>query len=144
MRLLLKAMLNNAPCAVEISGDVPDGVGAIYDSNARKILVRQGMPGPDIFRCLAQEMAHAHLDKGDYQRNMHAFTAYCTAYTLCQRYGVENKSFNFRSIPETIGAMDAQAIRQELGKIRDCANQISMDMSRILENRQKERSDNAR
>ena len=36
------------------------------------------------------------------------------------------------------------AIRQELGKIRDCANQISMDMSRILENRQKERSDNAR
>ena len=75
---------------------------------------------------------------------MHAFTAYCTAYTLCQRYGVENKSFNFRSIPETIGAMDAQAIRQELGKIRDCANQISMDMSRVLENRQKERSDNAR
>ena len=144
MRLLLKAMLNNAPCAVEISGDVPDGVGAIYDSNARKILVRQGMPGADIFRCLAQEMAHAHLDKGDYQRNMHAFTAYCTAYTLCQRYGVENKSFNFRSIPETIGAMDAQAIRQELGKIRDCANQISMDMSRILENRQKERSDDAR
>lgn len=144
MRLLLKAMLNNAPCPVEITENVPDGVGAIYNPNEHKILVRQGMNGPDIFRCLAQEMAHAHLDKGDYNRNTHAFTAYCAAYTLCQRYGVENKNFNFRNIPETIGSMDAQAIRQELGKVRETANQISMDMSKVLEKSQKERSDNAR
>lgn len=30
-------MLNNAPCVVEISEKVPDGVGAIYNSEERKI-----------------------------------------------------------------------------------------------------------
>ena len=145
MRLLLKAMLNNAPCVVEISEKVPDGVGAIYNSEERKIYVRQGMDGPDIFRCLAQELSHAHMDRDDnYTRSRNAFTAYCAAYTLCSRYGVDTKNFSFKTIPETIGNMEPQDVRNELGKVRDCANQISMDMSKILEKGQKERSSEAR
>lgn len=145
MRLLLKAMLNNAPCPVEISEKVPDGVGAIYNDQERKVYVRQGMDGPDIFRCLAQELSHAHMDRDDsYTRSNHAFTAYCAAYTLCSRYGVDTKSFSFKTIPETIGAMEAQDVRNELAKVRDCANQITMDMSKVLDKAQKERSGNAR
>ena len=145
MRLLLKAMLNNAPCPVEISEKVPNGVGALYNDQERKIYVRQGMEGQDIFRCLAQELSHAHMDRDDnYTRSNHAFTAYCSAYTLCSRYGVDTQNFSFKSIPETIGNMEAQDVRTELAKIRDCANQISMDMSKILEKGQKERSSEAR
>ena len=145
MRLLLKAMLNNAPCPVEISEKVPDGVGALYNDQERKIYVRQGMDGPDIFRCLAQELSHAHMDRDDnYTRSRHAFTAYCSAYTLCSRYGVDTKNFSFKTIPETMGNMESQDVRNELAKIRDCANQISMDMSKILEKGQKERSGEAR
>ena len=145
MRLLLKAMLNNAPCPVEISEKVPDGVGALYNDQERKIYVRQGMDGPDIFRCLAQELSHAHMDRDDnYTRSRHAFTAYCSAYTLCSRYGVDTKNFSFKTIPETMGNMESQDVRTELAKIRDCANQISMDMSKILEKGQKERSSEAR
>lgn len=145
MRLLLKAMLNNAPCPVEISEKVPDGVGALYNDQERKIYVRQGMDGPDIFRCLAQELSHAHMDRDDnYTRSRHAFTAYCSAYTLCSRYGVDTKNFSFKTIPETMGNMESQDVRTELAKIRDCANQISMDMSKVLEKGQKERSAEAR
>ena len=145
MRLLLKAMLNNAPCAVEISEKISDDVGAIYNSEERKIYVRQGMDGPDIFRCLAQELSHAHMDRGDnYTRSNHAFTACLAAYTLCSRYGVEARNFHFETIPEAIGAMEPQGVRGELEKVRDCANQISMDMYRILEKGQKERSGEAR
>ena len=145
MRLLLKAVIHNAPCAMELTENIPDGIGAVYDADAHKIFVRQGMDGPDIFRCLVQELSLAHLDKGPpYNRNEHAFTAYCSAYTLCKRYGVDTKSFRFHTIPETIGSMDAQAVRSELGKIRDCANQISLDMSRVLSRGQKDRSDHTR
>ena len=145
MRLLLKAMLNNAPCPVEINEKVPNGVGALYNDQERKIYVRQGMEGQDIFRCLAQELSHAHMDRDDnYTRSNHAFTAYCSAYTLCSRYGVDTQNFSFKSIPETIGNMEAQDVRTELAKIRDCANQISMDMSKVLEKGQKERSAEAR
>lgn len=145
MRMLLKSMTVNAPCALQVSENVPGGVNAFYNADDRKIYLRQGMDGPDIFRCLAQELTFAHLDKeGTYNRNQHAFTAYCSAYTLCKRYGVDTQNFNFQAIPEVIGKMDSQTIREELGKIRECANQISMDMNRFLERRQKERKENSR
>ncbi len=145
MRLLLKAMIRSAPCAVEITDGLPDGIGAIYDAHAHKILVRQGMDGADIFRCLSQELTHAQLDKGEaYNRNDSAFTAYCSAYTLCKRYGVDTKSFSFKTIPNALRTMGAQAIRNELAKVRECVNQISQDMSKLLGSRQKERPDAAR
>ena len=41
------------------------------------IFVRGGLEAPDLFRGLSQELAHAHLDKGDYKRSDNAFVAYC-------------------------------------------------------------------
>ena len=85
------------------------------------------------------------MDKGQhYNRANHAFTAYCCAYALCKRYGVDTKSFSFRNLPEAFAVMDAQGLRAELGKVRDCANQISMDMSRVLNRSQKDRGEGAR
>ena len=55
-----------------------------------------------------------------------------------------NGSAEIVTIPETIGNMEPQDVRNELGKVRDCANQISMDMSKVLEKGQKERSAEAR
>ncbi len=144
MRLLLKAMLHNAPCAVEISNNVPEGYGAFYDPKDRKIRVLQGMEGSRIFRSLAQELGHAHMDKGNYNRKANTFTAYCSAYVLCQRYGVDTTGFQFDMVKDTMKDMDPQDVRGELSKIRDCANQISLDMSKVLDNRKQERSDTAR
>lgn len=143
MRLLLKALSRHAPCTLEISEQVPDGVAAVYDPAAKKILMRQGMDGADIFRSLTQELAHAYFDKGNYNRNDHAFAGYCVAYTLCKRYGVDTQNFRFDKLPAAMEDMDAKAVRSEVSKIRDCANQISMDMSRVLEHRPKDRSDGA-
>ena len=130
--LLLKALSRHAPCTLEISEQVPDGVGAVYDPAAKKILMRQGMDGADIFRSLTQELAHAYFDKGNYNRNDHAFAGYCVAYTLCKRYGVDTQNFRFDKLPAAMEDMDAKAVRSEVNKVRDCANQISMDMSRVL------------
>ena len=145
MRLLLKALLNSAPCEVEISTNIPSDAGALFNTNDQKIYVRQGMEGHDIFRYLTQALTQAQLAKGDADsRRGASFTAFCTAYTLCKRYGVDTQSFNFKVAPGAIREMDAQGIRGELAKVRDCANQISMDMSKILEKSQKERSGEAR
>lgn len=144
MRLLLKSMLRHAPCPIVISENVPENIGAVYDAAEKKILVRQGMDGPEIFRSLSQELAHAHFDKGNYNRADHAFSGYCVAYTLCKRYGVDTANFHFHTMPASFQSMDAKAIRSEVSKIRDCTNQISMDMSRVLNKRPKERTDNGR
>ena len=144
MRLLLKAMIRHSPCPVEIRQDMPDGIGAVYDPKEKKILMRQGMDGADIFRSLAQELAHAYFDKGNYNRNDHAFSGYCVAYTLCKRYGIDTSMFRFQNMPTSMQAMGAKDIRSQISKIRECANQISMDMRRVLEKTAKNRNDQAR
>ena len=87
-RLLLKAIIHNAPCPIEISQKLPENINAVYRPDDKKIYVRSGLEAGDIFRGISQELAHAHLDDGAYKRSDHAFTAYCVSYVLCSRYNV--------------------------------------------------------
>ena len=144
--LLIKALINNAPCKITISEELPENVGAVYQPQEKVILVRQGMSGPDIFRSLSQELAHAHMDNGEYSRADCAFTAYCASYVLCKRNNIAVDTFRFDRLPDSLKELDAQGVRGELGKIRDVANDISADMRRVLEPERsnKSRDDGAR
>ena len=73
-RLLLKAIIHNAPCPIEISQKLPENINAVYRPDDKKIYVRSGLEAGDIFRGISQELAHAHLDDGAYKRSDHAFT----------------------------------------------------------------------
>lgn len=145
-RLLLKALIHNAPCPIKISQEMPEGINAVYRPQDKIIFVRAGLDASDIFRGLSQELAHAHLDKGDYKRSDNAFVAYCASYVLCSRNNIPKDMFRFDRLPENISTMDARSVRNELAKIRDVANEISADMAKVLEkNRQPmERRDEAR
>lgn len=136
-RVLLKALINNAPCKIVISEELPADVGAVYKPEDKSILVRQGMDAPDIFRALSQELAHAHMDKGEYSRADCAFDAYCVSYVLCKRNNIAVDTFRFDRLPDSLKEMDAQGIRGELGHIRDVANEVSADMNRVLEAQQR-------
>lgn len=139
-RLLIKALINNAPCKISISTDVPDNVGAVYKPEEKVILVRQGMGAADIFRSLSQELAHAHMDNGEYNRADCAFPAYCVSYMLCKRNGIAVDNFRFDRLPESFSTMDAQELRGKLSEIRDVTNDISADMARVLEPQRSNRS----
>ena len=102
-RKLLKALVKSSPVPVEIGDKLMEGTNAKYSSKAKKIFVRQGLEGEDIFRALSQEIAHADLDmntKENYVRGENEFGCYCTAYMICNRYGVDTKAFNFDKAPE--------------------------------------------
>lgn len=147
-RLLLKSLISHAPCEMKISDNLSDRMNAVYSPDEKTIYVRQGMDAPDIFRALASELAHAHMDKGDeYKRSENVNTATCVAYILCKRYGVSVDVFSFDRLPEQYSKMDPQEFRKELSKIRDIAGEISRDMNRVLEAQdrsKKERSGEAR
>lgn len=145
-RLLLKAIIHNAPCPIEISQKLPENINAVYRPDDKKIYVRPGLEAGDIFCGISQELAHAHLDDGAYKRSDHAFTAYCVSYVLCSRYNVPKDMFRFDRLPEEFSTMDARSVRNELSKIRDVANEISSDMAKVLDKsmKPKERRDEAR
>ena len=131
-RLLLKALMNNAPCRFAISNELPEGVNVAYSSKENTIRVRQGLNAPTIFRGLAQELARAHMNKGSFQCQNPDFVAYSASYMLCKRNGVSVEGFSFDRMPEEYSQMDAQAIRGEVGTIREIAGTISADMNRLF------------
>jgi hypothetical protein len=146
-RVMLRALINNAPCKLTLSPTLSDRFNAIYNPDKKEILLRQGLDAPTIFRDLSQELALAHMDKGGFSRSACVFTANCASYILCRRNGIPVDSFGFQHKPEGFAAMQGQDVRSELGKIRDVANTISTDMRQYLDtlNRsQKNKDDKAR
>lgn len=131
-RLLLKALINNAPCKMSITAELPEHMNVAYNAEDNVILLRQGMDAPTIFRGLSQELARAHMAKNGYDCASPAFTAYCVSYMLCKRNGIAVDNFRFSRIPEAYSEMDAQAIRSELSTMREIAGEISADMNRVF------------
>ncbi len=131
-RLLLKALMNNAPCRFQISSELPEDINVGYYDKDNTIRVRQGLDAPTIFRGLAQELAYVHMVKGDYPCENPAFVLYSVSYMLCQRNGVSVENFSFAEMPEEYRQMDAKAIRAEVGTIREMAGAITADMNRLF------------
>lgn len=146
-RSLLKALIHEPPCKVEVRDEVPDGRNVVYLPEEKTILVRRGLDAHTIFRGLAQELARVHLEKGGKDCASPDFAVYAASYLLCQRNGVPVDSFSFQRMPAAYKGMESQALRKELGIIREVAGEITSDMNRFFESqqrKQKARSDGAR
>lgn len=139
-RLLLKALMNNAPCRFSISNELPEGVNVAYHPQNSVIYVRQGLDAPTIFRGVAQELARAHMDKRGIACESPDFTAYSVSYMLCKRNGVSVEGFSFDRLPESYAMMDAKALRAEAGVMRDVAGTITADMNWLFAAQEKAQS----
>ena len=143
-RTRIKALLAHAPLPVRINDTLPEGANALYQPDTREIQIRRGMEAGDIFRALAQELAHAEMDKGDgsYNRAEHGFHAYCVSYLLCKQYGVDTSGYRFDRVPDMLEGMEPQEIRAQLTAIKETAGEISGRMNRTLnQQRQQKRQE---
>lgn len=132
-RLLLNAMVRYAPCKVDFRDELPDGQNALYSPQEKTVFVRRGQSMEDVFRGVAQELAHAYLDTGNYNRDGNTFIAQCVGNILCQRNGIDIKSLAVTQLPQKYAKMEPKQLREELKSIRTAANQISADMFRFLD-----------
>lgn len=131
-RLMMKALINNPPCKLEISdAQVPANAAAVYKPEAKTVYVRHGLNFDDMFRALARELAFAHMDKGGaFSRTSCEFRAKSVAYLVCARNHIVPEPIAF---PASFSNQEAKAIKQELGEIRDVANTMHGSMSKILD-----------
>lgn len=144
IRLLLNAMVRYAPCKVDFRDTLPSDQSALYSPQEKTVFVRRGQSLEDTFRGVAQELAHAYMDTGSYNREENAFLARCVGNILCQRNGIDGKALCVQQLPQKYSTMEAKELREELKTIRTAANQISADMFRFLEaknNGSKQRDD---
>ena len=146
-RRVLKALISSSPCDIRMTNELDGNVCARYVPKDDAIYIRQGLDGDDIFRSLSQEIVIANFAKNGVAREDCVFTAYCATYVLCERNGFDTGDFDFEKVPEMFKDAEPKAIRGQLDKIRDSANELSQDMNRIMEEQQKakrSRDDGAR
>ena len=136
-RLLLKALMNNAPCRFAISDELAEGVNMAYRARDNTIYVRKGLEASVIFRGLARELAYVHMGRDGVACENPDFTAYSVSYMLCKRNGVSVEGFSFDRLPESYAMMDAKALRAEAGVMRDVAGTITADMNRLFQAQEK-------
>lgn len=130
-RTLLKALIHEPPCKVEVRDEVPDGRNVVYLPEEKTILVRRGLDAHTIFRGLAQELARVHLEKGGKDCASPDFVVYSAAYLLCQRNGVPVDSFSFQRMPAAYREMEPQSLRKELGIIREVAGEVKIGRAHV-------------
>ena len=146
-RRVLKALISSSPCDIRMTNELDGNVCARYVPKDDAIYIRQGLDGEDIFRSLSQELVIANFAKNGVAREDCVFTAYCATYVLCERNGFDTGDFDFKKVPEMFKDAEPKAIRGQLDKVRDSANELSQDMNRIMEEQQKakrSRDDGAR
>ncbi len=143
-RLLLKALINNAPCEYDVAEKIEGDRNAYYNPTENKIHIKENMRAGDIFRALSQELAHAHLDTGDTTRAENAFKAYSISYVLCKKYGIATETFVFNKLPDGFIDYDTKDMRREVNTIRDVVNTIVNDMSKVLDKQRADKNKDAR
>lgn len=143
-RLLVRAVISSPPVNIVVADpeQMPEGKGAWFEPEESCIYVRKGMSAPEIIRSIVPELALAGFADGDknYDCNEDMFHAYCTSYIICKKCGLDTQDFDFTQAPEIFEGMEPQEVRGELSKIRDAANAISSRMAKVLEQNQRQQT----
>ena len=135
-RVVVKAMITTSPVPVKISNELPEGINAKYQPEAKMIFIRQGLEGDNIVRALSKEIAFARLDKGDFNRDNLEFKAQAISYIATSRAGFEPEPIT--DLSDNFSSLDAKEKRAELSQARDHANTIANTVRKALEPKNKE------
>ena len=133
---LIGTVLKDQSVRVQIEDDLPDKVQAQYNPRYRTIYIRNGMSEVTTFHALNRELACAALDQhtGTYSRQKVSAQAYCAAYVIAKRYGVDVTGFNLEYIAQRneCGKKDPQELRDFLNDVRQASYSIRNHIERNL------------
>ena len=132
MRELVSAMIDASPVPFQPVDDLE--LPAFYDSEQQTIFIRTGLNEEQLFVSMSKEVAAAVYDfKHNESRNASEFKAYCVAYMVSSRYGVDTRGFDFDRLPKEYAEMETQDFKSELGSMRDVLGEVQSEMYKSME-----------
>lgn len=133
---LVAAQLTDNKVNIQIADNLPENVQAQYLPQYRTIFVKNGMSETVTFHAISRELACAALDlhDGTYSRAKVSAQAYCAAYVVAQRYGVDASGFRFDKVCEMQknGDRDPKELRRFINDIKNAAYTIETHMDHNL------------
>ena len=129
---IIATMVENSPVPLAISDQLPQGVQAQYVPKQRTIFVRNGMDETATICAIAREQAHASFDMvgSGYYRQAYAPQAYCAAYVVAQKLGLDTSAFHFDKVCQTCAGMEVQEKKGFISDVKRAAYAINRDMQR--------------
>ncbi len=136
IQMLMGALLKDTETKISIADNLPEHVQAQYIPRERTIFVRNGMSEEVTFHAINRELACAFMDAhdGTYSRKEAAPQAFCAAYVMAEKYGVDNSGFDFNKICEMqgYGNKEPQELRAFIGNVKNAVYSISRHINRNL------------
>lgn len=136
IQMLMGALLKNTETKISIADNLPENVQAQYIPRQRTIFVRNGMSEEVTFHAINRELACASMDShdGTYSRAETVPQAFCAAYVMAEKYGVDNSGFDFSKICEMqgYGNKEPQELRAFIGNVKNAVYTISRHINRNL------------
>ena len=133
---LMGALLTDNEGRSQIAENLPDKVQAQYIPKQRTVYVRNGMSENATFHAINRELACAALDHhdGNYSRAESSAQAYCAAYVIAQKYGVDVQGFSFDKVCERQmkGEKEPKELRSFIHDVKNAAYAIEKQMNRNL------------
>ena len=143
-RQLLAALASKSPVTISGVDELPQSVESDMRSsygggtaNNGEIHIRRGMGFNETFSALAVELSYNEIIHSSPDTVNARFSAFCSAYMLCKKYGLDVSSFSFGDAPANFSRIpdqDPQAVKYELSVMRDAMDTISARMERHLDN----------
>ena len=132
MRELVSAMIDASPVPFQPMDNLE--LPAYYDSGQQTIFIRTGLNEEQLFVSMSKEVAAAVFDfKHNESRDASDFKAYCVAYMVSSRYGVDTRGFHFDRLPKEYAEMETQDFKGELGSMRDVLGEVQSEMYKSME-----------
>lgn len=132
IRELVSALIDASPVPFEPVDNLE--TAAFYDDKQQVIFIKTGLSEEQLFVSMSKEVAAAVYDfKHNENRDNSDFKSFCVAYMVSSRYDVDTKGFSFSKLPDELSALEPQALKSELGSMRDVLGEIQSEMYKSME-----------
>lgn len=121
-KALAVSLMETAPMQKVNAAELPiPNSTAYYDHDNNKLMVKKGSNPISVFRDVARELALAEIADGcdEYNRQECLPSAVCSAYMLCQKYGIDNSDMNVTAAKQEWAGLENKKIRSRLAMAND-------------------------
>lgn len=145
--VLMEALLDTTPVDYRSVDDIPNNHCAFFDSQNNTLLIKAGTGNETkLFQEIAKELSLSEIaynSDGDYNRMECEYSAECSAYMLCRKYGIDTRGLNVTRVPREWESLDNKDVRMYLTMAKDSVNTLSYriykELSRDKEARNQDR-----
>lgn len=130
-KVLAVALMKTAPMQKENAAELPiPNSTAFYDHENNKLMVKKGSNPISVFKDVARELALAEIADGcdEYDRDECLPSAICSAYMLCEKYGIDNSDMNVANATKEWAGLENKEIRTKLAMANDGIYSLSKNL----------------